>query len=419
MFNPFRSSLLFLSLSAFCLPASAEVGFHKQILTDTFVSEGCAVGDFNRDGHLDVAAGRFLWMGPDFQSRREFTPERDNPSGPNKTPYDPATGYSDYFVQFSHDFTGDGWADLLVYGLPGEPALVFVNPQGKEEAWTRHTVFDVADGESPGLKDVNGDGKPDLLVHSSDLVKPPQSKGRSGGQLGFAEIDWTQPLGKARFRPITPKTKENDVKFFRYTHGYGAGDVNGDGRVDLLEKSGWYEQPADLSKDSDWIFHPAALGEGGAQMHVYDVNGDGRNDVITSYNAHGYGLGWFEQNADGSFTEHKLLGATPEDGVGGVRFSQIHAVELADINGDGLLDIVCGKRRWAHGPAKDADPMDDPVLYWFELRRDGKGGAQYTPHLIDKESGVGTQFWVGDLNKDGKTDMVTSNKLGARVFLQK
>jgi hypothetical protein len=130
-------------------------------------------------------------------------------------------------------------------------------------------------------------------------------------------------------------------------------------------------------------------------------------------------LGWFEQNADGSFTEHKLLGATPEEGVGGVRFSQIHAVELADVNGDGLLDIVCGKRRWAHGPAKDADPMEDPVLYWFELQRNGKGGAQYTPHLIDKESGVGTQFWVGDLNKDGKADIVTSNKLGARVFLQK
>jgi hypothetical protein len=138
---------------------------------------------------------------------------------------------------------------------------------------------------------MNGDGKPELLCHTSDKVKDPKNnKGRHGGQFGFAVIDWSNPFGKAKFHAITEKSKENDQKIFKYTHGYGAGDVNGDGRMDILEANGWYEQPKDLSAPGPWKFHKAAFGVGGAQMHVFDVNQDGRNDVITSIKAHSYGL---------------------------------------------------------------------------------------------------------------------------------
>jgi hypothetical protein len=154
-------------------------------------------------------------------------------------------------------------------------------------------------------------------------------------------------------------------------------------------------------------------------MYVLDVNGDGRNDVITSLKAHGYGLSWFEQNADGSFTERKIMGATPAENPQGVVFSQLHAIQLADVNGDGLLDIVTGKRRWAHGPKGDDEPMADPVVYWFELKRDGKGTASYVTHQVDRDSGVGTQFWTGPLTKQAKPAIVTANKHGVFVFTQK
>ncbi len=409
-----RPALAFLaSVSAL---AAAEVTFTKQTITKDFVAEGCAVADFNHDGHLDVAAGRFIWLGPDFKEKLAYTPERQNAAGPSKTPYNPATGYSDYFIQFAYDFNGDGWMDLLVFGLPGEPAYVFVNPAGKGGDWARHNIFDVADGESPSFVDINGDGKPELLCHTSDLVK---KGGKSGGQFGYAEIDWNNPLGKARFRPITPKTPANDQKIFKYTHGYGAGDVNGDGRVDILEANGWYEQPKDLSAPGPWKFHPANFGQGGAQMYVYDVNGDGRPDVITSIKAHSYGLSWFEQNKDGSFTEHVILGKTKEENADGKGFSQIHALQLEDMNGDGLPDIICGKRRWAHGIKGDDEPNADPVLNWFELTRDGKGGATFVPRRIDSDSGVGTQFFTGKVNKDDKPDIVIANKHGVFVFTQK
>jgi hypothetical protein len=399
---------------------AAEPAFDKRTLTKDFVAEGCAVADFDRDGHVDVAAGWQIWNGPEFKQRVAYAAEPVHASGPNKTPFDAATGYSDCFVAYAYDFNADGWPDILVFGLPGEPALAYENPRGQAGPWKAHVIFDVADGESPQLVDLNGDGKPELLCHTSDRVKDPKRDGgRHGGQFGYAEIDWKNPFGKARFRPITPKNKANDRKIFKYTHGYGAGDVNGDGRMDILEAEGWYEQPADTSKDSDWKFHPARFGQGGAQMHVYDVNHDGRNDVITSIKAHGYGLSWFEQKADGSFKEHVILGQTKEANAGGKGFSQIHAVELQDLNGDGLPDIVCGKRRWAHGTRGDEDPGAEPVLAWFELSRDGRGGANFIPRRIDADSGVGTQFFVGKVNQDAKPDIVVANKHGVFVFTQK
>ena len=413
------------SFTVACLLATtgfADVAFEKQTLTERFVAEGCAAADFDRDGHADIAAGNTIWHGPDFARTTEFTPPADNPSGPSKTPYDPARGYSDFFLAFAHDFTGDGWSDILVYGLPGELAQVFVNPQGKAGHWAKHAIFDVADGESPGLIDMTGDGKPELLVHTSDLVKPPKAQGKGGGQLGFAEIDWANPLGKARFHPITPRSPENDARYFRYTHGYGAGDINGDGCVDLLTKDGWFEQPVDQGV-SIWPFHPAPFGpadaRGGAQMLVTDSNGDGRNDVVTSYDAHGCGLGWFEQRPDGSFAEHRIMGATPEENDHAVTFSQLHALALADIDGDGLQDVVTGKRRWAHGVSGDIDPNAPPVLYWFRLVRDGSGGARYVAEKIDDDSGVGTQVTVSDLDADGRPDVVVANKRGVFAFTQR
>ena len=422
MRRPTTLSLVVAILLAPTPAALAEMAFDKQTLTERFVAEGCAVADFDRDGHADITAGTTIWHGPDFSRTAEFTPAADNPSGPSKTPYDPARGYSDYFLAFAHDFTGDGWSDILVYGLPGEPAHVFVNPRGERGPWEKHAIFDVADGESPGLVDMTGDGKPELLVHSSDRVKPPEAKGKGGGQLGFAEIDWTNPLAKARFHPVTPQSPENDARYFRYTHGYGAGDINGDGRMDIVTKDGWFEQPSDAGQ-AIWPFHPGPFGpadaRGGAQMLVLDVNGDGRSDVITSYDAHGCGLGWFEQRPDGSFAEHRIMGATPAENEQGMTFSQLHALALADIDGDGLEDVVTGKRRWAHGINGDIDPNAPPVLAWFRLVRDGAGGARYVAETIDGDSGVGTQVTVADLNADGKPDVVVANKRGVFAFRRK
>lgn len=404
--NPARLVLIVvLGLFAAALspaPLLAAPSFTKTQLENQFLSEGAEVGDFNRDGHVDIVAGWMWFEGPGFTNRHEFNP-------PPKTPYDGAKSYSDYFLTYVYDFNGDKWDDILVFSWPGKEAAWYENPKGRPGHWTKHSVVAEADNESPTLGDMTGDGKPELICHT-------------GGRFGFFEANWAHPEQPWKFIAISPEDKK---AIFRYTHGYGFGDINGDGRPDILEKNGWWEQPRDYRSGAHWKFHlvpfapPSEMG--GAQMLVYDVNGDGLRDVITSWNAHGYGLAWYEQvRSDGviSFREHVLMNKKSEDSPHGIQFTQPHALTLADINGDGLMDFVTGKRFWAHGPKGDPDPDAPAVLYWFELKRTGKT-AVFVPHLVDNDSGVGTQITARDLNGDGKPDLISSNKKGLSIFIQR
>ena len=158
-------------------------------------------------------------------------------------------------------------------------------------------------------------------------------------------------------------------------------------------------------------------------MYVYDVNADGLNDVVTSVAAHGYGLAWYEQlkakdpSGDLKFKGHVFMNKESNENRYGVAFSQLHAVELVDVDGDGLKDIITGKCFWAHGPTGDPDPTAAAVLYWFQLVRGKDGHVDWVPHLIDSDSGVGRQIGVADVNGDGRPDIIIGNKKGTFVFL--
>ena len=381
--------------------APTPVNFKKITLSRDFTCEGSAVGDFNHDGHNDVVAGPYWYEGPDFSADKKheiYAPKT----------FKPDNDYSDNFVTYAYDFNGDGWADVLVIGFPGKEAFWYENPKneksGDENAghWKKHLAYDNVDDESPGFWDILGNGNPCLVCASH-------------GHWGYAQPDPKDPEKPWKWHNVSPEVKGLQ----KFTHGIGVGDVNGDGKPDLLEKDGWWEQPASLEGDPEWKFHPVKFydKDGSAQMYTFDVNGDGKPDVITSLDAHGYGLAWFEQKADGTFEKHKITGSKAEENPEGVHFSQLHAVALADVNGDGLPDIVTGKRHFAHGSHGDVEPLAPSVLYWFELvRKDGK--AEFVPHLVDEDSGVGTQVTVGNLGPSNKPGIVVGNKNGTFVFVQ-
>ena len=388
--------------------------FEKQTLTDEFWSEGACFADINRDGKNDVVAGPFWYEGPSFTVRHPFmAADRVSKSKKNgqevtfpgyKGKLGEENEYSANFFAFSHDFNADGWPDILILGFPGENSWWFQNP-GKDAAqnahWTRHVALEVTDNESPHFTDLNGDGRPEIVCSSR-------------GAWGYAEYDPKNPTALFHWQAISA-----DLKLHKFTHGFGVGDVNGDGRKDILEKEGWWEQPNSLAGTAFWTKHPWTFGTGGAQMYTYDVNGDGLNDVITSLAGHGYGLAWFEQYREGGdikFREHIIMNKEASENRYGVHFSQLHAIDLVDMDGDGLKDIVTGKRFWAHGPGGDAEPNAAPVIYWFQLQRSATGAVNYVPHLVDDNSGTGTEIKAQDFNGDGLKDLLVGNKHGVYVF---
>lgn len=375
-----------------CLAASPAPTYKKLTLSDKFYAEGAYYGDFNKDGKLDVVAGPFWYEGPDFQKKHEFRPVKE---------YDPKA-YSDDFITFVDDFNGDGWADIYIVGMPGEETFWFENPAGKEGHWKRHLAAKNVGNESPIWGDINGDGRPELIYNID-------------GYFGFATWDPTKPDQLWAFHAVTPKGG-----YHRYTHGVGFGDINGDGRADLVEMEGWWEQPANAKPGEPWVKHPFRFAEAGAQMLVYDVDGDGLNDIITAWHCHLYGLVWYKQTRDAKgeigWQQNVILTPKPDVKSNDLRISQLHAFDLVDINGDGLKDFVTGKRFWAHGPQGDVEPNAAAVLYWFELQRDANG-AKFIPHQIDNNSGVGTQVTTADLNGDKIPDVIVSNKKGTFLHL--
>jgi hypothetical protein len=427
---PFASALVLSCALVGLAKDDALLAFRKMHITDQFWGEGANFGDFNRDGQMDIVSGPFWWEGPNFKKSHEYSETtRSSPGGkaPHKLKKEDGTeveapgfegalgkknAYSDNFFAFAHDFNKDGWTDILIMGFPGEKSSWYQNPKGKSGHWPRHDILEVTDNESPAFADITDDGQPEIICSSK-------------GSYGYATPDWNAPEQPWKWHSISPNNN-----YHKFTHGLGIGDVNGDGKLDLLEKDGWWEQPASLAGDSIWKQHkfPFAPGHGSSQMYAYDVNGDGKNDVITSLAAHGYGLAWYEQvSKDGelTFTKHIILNelSTPAEkkpaaNKHGVVFSQLHAVDLVDMDGDGLKDIVTGKRFWAHGPTGDAEPNAPAVLYWFKLVRGNGQDVDFVPRQIDDNSGIGTQVVAGDVNGDKKPDIVVGNKKGTFVFLQ-
>ena len=403
----------FLATAALALAAAPRaLRFEKITLTNEYWCDGIHAADLDGDGHHDVIAGPFWYRGPDFKTRHTF--------------YDPVPQVleknpTNSMFSFPHDFNGDGRPDILVLGrVLFHEAFWYENPGAAaatqpDARWKKHFVSRRVFGEAPLFEDVDGDGRPELVSISGD------SADQKIKQWGWYAPDWKNPTAPWRFHAITEK-----AEFNHYYHGEGVGDVNGDGRTDLVLNEGWWEQPPkDSPPGTLWKKHPFVFSHdrGGAQILIADVNGDGRNDVITAKNAHGWGLSWFEQQRDAAgaitFVEHRMMGTRDEEKQFGVAFSQPHALTLADLDGDGLPDVVTGKRRWAHGPTGDVEPMGTPVNYAFLLRRDraATGGAKFIPQLIDDNSALGTQVTAIDVNRDGVPDVLTASKLGAFVFL--
>lgn len=375
-----RSAVILVALAACGDDLVPVPMFAKQTLDTTFRAEGAAIFDVNNDGHADIVTDQFWYAGPSYAAHEIRTPEEFDPHG-----------YSKSVSAWGDDIDGDGWTDLVVAPFPTDAMYWYRNPEGLDGHWTAHLIAPAlaAGMEQPIYDELFGDGR--RVVIAGDETR---------GQIVYY-APATDPKAPWVAFPISAPAFGASYRFF---HGLGAGDVDGDGRVDALTSIGWFAQ----GEQRTWTFHAFDFGANVCgTMFAHDLDGDDRADVLCP-TPHAYGLYWWQQRADGTFEKRVVDEA----------ISQMGALELADLDGDGVPELVSGKNWWAH-PAGDPGTDDPAALVYYKTRPDGDGDIIVERHDVDDDSGIGRQVTVGDLDGNGKPDIVESTKKGLFVFLQR
>jgi hypothetical protein len=345
----------------------------KQVVVSEEAYETAAVFDVDHDGNPDIVSGAFWYPGPAFKVKHRIGDVRKEGE------------FYDDFSTIPIDVNGDGYLDFVTGGWWGNSIRWRENPKGNPVEWPEHVIAETGNVETTRAWDVDNDGQVEIV---------PNNPGR--------------PLLCFRLNKSTG-IFDKYVLHNKQGHGFGFGDINGDGRGDFVLPDGWLEAPRDPWKDK-WTMHQEfKLGETGIPVIVTDLSNDGMNDMIVGQ-GHAFGLDWYEQKFDKTTKKRTWIKHEIDS-----KNSQFHTLMWEDIDNDGKPELITGKRYRAHDD-KDDGAADDYGLYYYKWN-----GKSFDKNIVcfgpkGKGKGTGNYFAVTDLRKTGRKDIVVGGKDGLWIF---
>jgi FG-GAP-like repeat/FG-GAP repeat len=394
-FCRFAFSLLALFALAFDVQAG-EPTWKKRDINPKSAFEGAGVFDVDNDGKLDILSGDRWYKGPGFT---QSYPVREVAK---------VGTYYNCFSTIPVDVNGDGRMDFVTCSYFDKNVGWVENPGSPGKTWSYHPIDAPGPSETAVAVDLTGDGTPEILPNTVNVVVWYELQSPGG------EKPW----------------KKFDFGAASAGHGVGTGDVNGDGRTDILTPKGWYEGPARPRAQTPWTFHPDwSLGAAGIQILAKDVDGDGLSDVVYGM-GHDRGLYWIKQE-EVVGDAHKFSKPTLIDST----LTSVHALVWADLDADGKVDeLVTGKRVYAH--EIETGDVEASQIAWFKFDKAAKSWKKHLVYqgepaknapkdgkLRDAQkdfapgtAGTGLELTVIDIDDDGDLDLVCPGKSGLYVF---